>query len=40
MSQAPPTRTPPVVSLEEGERSWLESRIREYEELLDYLREH
>ena len=33
-------RTPPMVDLDDSERRWLEVRILEYKDLLEYLREH
>jgi hypothetical protein len=40
MSQVNRRSAQAVVDLEEDERKWLEARIREYNDLLDYLREH
>jgi hypothetical protein len=38
VSQVHPT--PPKVDLDENEQRWLEARVLEYKDLLEYLRDH
>ena len=40
MSQVHSRSAQLVADLDDDERSWLEATIREYRDLLDYLREH
>lgn len=40
MSQADPASTDSFELLDPVERAWLQGRLREYEELLTYLRDH
>lgn len=39
-TQRPEKRQSHIAVLSPVERTWLEERIREYRELLDYLRDH